>query len=269
MKYIYGALVWIVWCGVYGTPHIYRYRIYCNTESQNVYQWAQTPPTTCPNNTAHTVNLKSISIVDEQGPSLFTIKEESTPTGGNYCMKTEAITVTPGPGVISSLQFSWPFDISVLAIYMLPDATNAGDVLTITVGENTLVGNITQDIATGATVIPVSSSVIAAVAKGYYLTLQESAYADNLGRIIGIDTMNNTLTVETATVHQFLASNTVRVLVSAKPVDGVELVDGLPYTIGMKKIGGSYIPANTVVTVDYLNTTSTTKKLVLAYEYLY
>jgi hypothetical protein len=41
-----------------------KYRIYCETEDDTVYTWAESEPTTCPNNTAHTIDTDSISIVD-------------------------------------------------------------------------------------------------------------------------------------------------------------------------------------------------------------
>ena len=44
---------------------IYKYRIYCETEQTYVYTWAETEPTTCPNNPAHTINTDTIVIVDE------------------------------------------------------------------------------------------------------------------------------------------------------------------------------------------------------------
>lgn len=251
------------------TPTVNQYRIYCNTEAKNIYQWGQQPPTTCPNNTAHIVNLNSISITDEQGPALFSIKEESTPTGGHYRTETETINAVAGPNVTTKLQYSWPFDISVLTIYLLPSAANAGDNLSITVAADTVYGILGNDVFAGTTVIPVSQSVIDYIAKGYYAALNDGTNADSLGRVISINAINNTITVETATIHSFSASTPTQVQVSVKPVDNIELVSGLQYTVGMKKIGASFIPANTMVTVEYVNKTVVPKKLVLTYEYLY
>ena len=269
MKYIYVLIMLAISGKLWAAPAILQYRIYCNTESQNVYQWGQTPPTTCPNNTAHSVNLNSISITDEQGPSLFSIKEENTPTGGNYGIQSETINATAGPNVTTSLQFSWPFDISVLAIYLLPNSSNAGDTLTITVGADTVYGITTQDIPAGTTIIPVSASAMSNIAKGYYVTLSDNVNADSLARVTAIDSINNTITCEMQTVHAFSASRPTQVQVSIIPVNGIELVSNLQYVIGMKKIGASFIPANTIVNVDYVNNTVIPKKLVLTYEYLY
>ena len=254
---------------IHATPTVYQYRIYCNTESANVYEWAETEPTTCPNNTAHSINPNSISIVDQQGPTLTTVKEETTPTGGHYRIESKNIIANAGTSITTSLQFSWPYDISVLAIYLSPNSANDGDVITITVGEDTIIGTITADIAAGTSVIPVNSTVISTIAKGYYVKLDDGTNADSLGRVIGFDSINNTITVEASTVHVFTAATPTYVKISVRAVDQLELVANLQYTIGMKKIGGSFIPANTMVSLDYLNKTNVPKNLVLAYEYLY
>jgi len=41
-----------------------RYRLYCDTEQSFVYEWAQAPPTVCPNDPAHIINLDSVKPVD-------------------------------------------------------------------------------------------------------------------------------------------------------------------------------------------------------------
>lgn len=42
-----------------------RYRYYCTTESNYVYKWDEVAPTTCVNNTAHTIDTSSITIIDK------------------------------------------------------------------------------------------------------------------------------------------------------------------------------------------------------------
>jgi hypothetical protein len=41
-----------------------RYRYFCQTESNYVYKWDTTKPTTCVNNVAHTIDSNSITIID-------------------------------------------------------------------------------------------------------------------------------------------------------------------------------------------------------------
>lgn len=272
MKKIFLSIATLIFaqCMVYSsTATVYKYRIYCITESQNVYEWAETPPTTCPHNTAHTINLNSISIVDQQGPDILSIKEESTPTGGHYRAQTETLVANAGPDVSTSMQFSWPFDISVLAIYIMADATTAGDIINVTIGKDTVYGTLSDNVNTASTIIPVSSSVITNIAKGYYVTLDDSINTDNVGRVTAVNAIDNTINVETATTHAFAATTPTLVKVNIKPIDNFQLVAGLPFTLGIKKIGGTFLPANTIVTIDYLNKGNAQKTLVFGYEYLY
>jgi hypothetical protein len=104
---------------------------------------------------------------------------------------------------------------------------------------------------------------------GYYITLYDGVNTNNLGRIIGIDLVNNILTVETATANAFAAATPTYVQISIRPIDTFEFGPPMSYVFGVKKIGGSYLPANTVVNVNYLNNSDTQKTLVIGYEYLY
>lgn len=59
---------------------VYKYSIYCETEEATVYTWAESEPTTCPNNTAHTIDTDSISIVETMADDLVGLKDVSKTT---------------------------------------------------------------------------------------------------------------------------------------------------------------------------------------------
>ena len=44
-----------------------KYRIWCITETANVYGWAESEPITCPNNTSHSIDTSKTAIVETQG----------------------------------------------------------------------------------------------------------------------------------------------------------------------------------------------------------
>ena len=44
---------------------VFKYRVYCETESIYVYTWGDSTPTTCPNNNGHTITTSTVSIVDQ------------------------------------------------------------------------------------------------------------------------------------------------------------------------------------------------------------
>lgn len=248
---------------------VYKYRVYCISEGQNVYQWAETPPTTCPNNTAHTINANSISVVDEQGPTILSIKEESVPTGGFFKIESSEIDIAAGPNVDSVMTEQWPYNVSILDINFISGAEHEGDFVTVEMPSHKIFGAVTQDISAGATVIPVSQSVTDNIAKGFYAELADGTNTDDLGRVISVDSINHTISVENATTHSFLAATPTYVKVTVKPVDNLKLGPPMLYQIGAAKIGASHVPANEPAKITYTNMSAATKKLVFAYEYLY
>lgn len=55
-----------------------KYRLWCNDESAWVYQWNESEPTACPNNTSHTLDTDKTSIVAKEGQA-GPIREDGTP----------------------------------------------------------------------------------------------------------------------------------------------------------------------------------------------
>ena len=47
------------------TITIYKYRIYCTTETNWVYVYDTNAPTVCPTNSGHTVNSSSVTVIDQ------------------------------------------------------------------------------------------------------------------------------------------------------------------------------------------------------------
>lgn len=247
---------------------IYNYRIYCITEAQNVYEWNTVEPTTCPNNTAHTINLNSISIVDQRAPSIFTIQQETVPTDGWFKTETMLINAATGPGVVTSLTRSWPFNISLLNLYFQTTDTNTGDSLTIDWAANYPIGIITTDMSAGAITATVSTTVIQNIFVGFYVDFDDGTNVDQCGRVTAIDTTTNSITFETATVHGFSASTPTLVGITVTPVN---LQFGPPcwYNVAQQVIGGSHIPANQVATAYYTNNSAQAKQLYVNLEYFY
>lgn len=248
---------------------VYQYKIYCTTEAKNVFTWSETTPTACPNNTAHTINSSSISIVDESGPDEIFIREESTPTGGHFRAETVVMDIAAGPDVTTTITRSWPYPISVLGFSVAVGAEHEGDVLHIYAPENRIIGALTSSINPTDTVIPVSQTVIDNIAIGFSVKLDDGVNSNDLGDVLSIDKVNNTITMQTAAVNSFSASSPTYVKITVCRVKDFELSKPGIYNIGEKKIGGSYFPANEVAVVKYLNKSASLKKLVIWHEYLY
>ena len=61
---------------------VYKYRIWCVTDAKYEYTWGEDEPTTCPANTAHTIDADKTTVVEVNRPDAVLLKEEfSNPTG--------------------------------------------------------------------------------------------------------------------------------------------------------------------------------------------
>ena len=252
---------------IFGAPTVYKYRIYCNTEAQNVYEWAETAPTTCPNNTSHSINMNSISIIDKIASNEVKIQSESVPTGGNFRTETFKISST-GAGVTTT-QISWPFNVSLLLATCTCTPDNNGDKVTVEIPSDLTIGNITQDVSVNDTVINVSSSVTSNIAIGFYVSITDGANSDELGRVLAVNTINNTITVEAGSTNSYSAASPTLVAMTVRPIDNFEFGPVQTYNIGQSSLGASHIPANIPIVVKYTNNGSTPKTLIFNYEYLY
>ena len=251
------------------TPILYRYRIFCVTESKNVYVWAETEPTACPNNTAHTINTNSISIVDRRDPNEVRINEETTPTGGHFKVETVAVPVAGGVDVVTTATKSWFHPVSILTFNFGTTADHQGDIITIDAPSDFTIGVITQAVAPGATVIQVSQSAIDIIGIGYYVKLDNGTNASNLGRVLAMNKVTRNITVETATTNGFLVGTPTQVKISVRTLDAYEIAEPSRYKFGASKFRGIYIPANAIVKISYTNKAVTSKRLVVDLEYLY
>lgn len=250
---------------------LYKYKIWCTTDSKWEYKWDTEAPTTCPTNNTHSVNTSSISIEDHVEETEVKIKEETIPTGGNFVAQSISFIAATGPNVTTTNTFSWPFPISVMNIRFTTADIHYGDRATCCVGPNTVIGALAANAATGATGCAVTSTVIDNIMVGYYCNLLDgSDYTSNqCGRIIGIDTNTNIITWETPLTQSFSALSPTYVRMTVYVVN--PLIIGPPgtYIIGDSKIGGSYVPANVTVRVDYTNNSNASKDIFSVIEYLY
>lgn len=246
---------------------IYHWRVYCNTESQNVYGWSETEPNYCFHNNTHEINPLSISMIEGISPNEFMLKEEHTPTGGNFRCTSYKLVCPPG---ISYHDYSFPHPITALTTTVQSTPDLIDDIVEVTVAPNTIIGVLTANISSGTSIIPVSSTVLQYLMIGYYITINDTNITNSLGRVLSIDKVNSTITVETATVNSFVASSPCYIKMGVKYVDNWVIGPTTQYIIGEGKVGGTYIPANKIIRISYTNNSpSATKSLYAILEFLY
>jgi len=261
---------------------VYKYRLKCTTDDKYEY-WLlgeDTPPTTCPTNTAHSIDSSSVALVDVIEQNVVTVREETTPTGGkwkgwSFCLHGD--TGVSGPsGYYSktSEDFTWDWPISVLDLQIRNIENSAGDYVQLEVlppntgyGEG-VIGTLTATAPTGATGISVGQTIIDNVTIADCLSLKEGAKEEDLGEIVSIDDVNNIIYCKNAPATQFTVTSPTFVKFRRYVLKDFILGPPDRYPLGDSKIGGSYVSAGNIVRASYINYGNTEKKVYCIVEYL-
>jgi hypothetical protein len=242
------------------------WRIYCTTEDEWTYGYRDTStgaPTECFTNCSHTINENSVqelSVIDHSVQTV-TVQEEATPTGGNFRCEGKKFTIPAN--TITSSSISWPYNITVLETFFTGKTAQLGNELSVIVAPETTVGILRESVSSGATVLPVSLTVIQNINVGYELFIGST----NLGEIISKD--DNALTVTLlSTIGTGYSANSL-VKMQVVNIKNLEITNTGRYTIGRSKIGGKHLPANVPVKLVYTNNTNTEVVFNYEIEYLY
>lgn len=247
---------------------VYKYRVWCDTDSKWEYTWAESEPTKCPTNTSHIIDANKTSVVDSVIENTITVREENTPTGENYQASAYKISVASGTGWTTK-DISFPHPISLLAAEWTNMDSMRGDEIEFVVAPNTIVGVMASGVGSGISVIPVQQSVIDNMAIGYRADLYSASGVMDCGRVLNINDNDNTLTLENPTQQSFSAAWPTQVRMSIHMVRPSPLAGEGRIQLGESKIGGSYIPANTILRTKYNNKNGLPKDLAFFLEYLY
>lgn len=250
---------------------VLKYRYRCNTENKNIFEWrdeADGAPTACKNDAGHTINTSSIAVVQTKEDKKVVIQEENVETGGHF--QSRQFKLTAAANSWTELDLSWEYPVSVLDAEFVTIEEMKDDEIEVIVAPNTVVGAITSNVAATETVIDVQQSVIDNIEIGYSVNLYDGTNEDDLGYVIAIDKANLQITVSVEASQAFSAATPTYVRMSPKMVRNYTIGHAGRYTVGQGKIGGSYIPAGTVIRVRYNNKHATdTKYFYAELDYLY
>lgn len=250
---------------------LYKWKIYCSTDSTYEYIWLdenQAQPTTCPTNTAHTIDTAQTSIVETRTSNNVNIIQEDIATGHNYLWDTKNFVALANQ--TTSYTFSYPFNVSVLEAQFISAEENTDDSWSWIIAPNTTIGALTANVEIDDTVINVSPTVTSNIKIGFWVNLFDGVNTEELGRVLEIDGSAGTITVENASTQAFSAISPTYVRINIYFMK--DAVFGHPWltVYGEGKIKSSYVPANTLVEVKYTNNSPTTdKKIVCMIEILY
>jgi hypothetical protein len=245
-------------------PTVYKWKIYCTTENAFIEGWSETAITTCPNNTAHTVNPDSVSEVEVISPSNVNLIQgappigsiSTTPVGGFYRQFTRAFDCPVSATTTDT--FSFPFPVAILGACLPVSSDMKGDIINAYAANNVTVGVLTAPVALLDTVIPVSLTVIQNIFPGRKVSITDGVNTTDYIQVISKNTDTNTITLQTGSTFAFAAGSVVRLRIHY--IDTMELSEPGTVKIGVGSINGTYIPTNIAITISYQNTSAVVVK---------
>lgn len=251
-----------------GSTTLFNYSIFCNTENFPVYGYGTSPPTQCYNNATHSVNLASVQKFGQIQLGQTIIQNETNPTGGHF--GTQSYVFTAAPSTVTTYSVSFPFPITPLTGSVQVTSDMVGDSIDIVRQPQTVAGTLSLNATAPATQLTVSSTVIQNTYVGLYAYLSDGTNLDSLGRILSINTTNNTVVVETPTVHNFSSTTPTFFLVTNYYVKNHQFRTVQIHSYGYSKIGGqAKAPTGAISELIYTNNSASPKTVCFWNEFFY
>lgn len=245
---------------------VYKWQLYNVNTGQYEYGWSDVKPTKPFTDPSQVADPDSIVVVDTIESRTVAVQQPFKGTGGYFLC--EGKTLSAPANQTSTINYSYPIPIVALNIKFETADAQENDVLEAYT-DDPVVGVLTNNVSVGATVIPVSPTVMTNVFLGGHIILTDGVHTDNLGRILGINTTNSTLTMETPTTHAFSASSPTYVKYRIYFIRSYTFGPAGHHDIGGCVVGGAAIPANVQMRLAYTNTSNVDRVFKIYLEYLY
>lgn len=234
---------------------IHKYRIYNLDTGLEEFGWSQTAPTVPFSNSSQTLDPGSTVIVETIQNQTVAVVENAGETGGNYEVEGFSIIVAANSSQI--LSYSLPYPSIIMDITYESTLDMEGDIVNI-ITEPVIAGTLNANALINDTDIVVTPSVLTAVKRGMYITLDDGVNTDSLIRVISIDENTNTLTLENALSFNFNSGITT-VAVQKYIAKNYNIGPPTKHVLGSGIIGGIHLPANNIVNIEYENNGGTSK----------
>lgn len=247
------------------------YMITCLTEQLRVVTpFMDSIPTTCPNNTGHTIDPNQTIEYKSLAAKQVTVIEKENGWFQSTCI-SHTIPSTTTPPEITSFDMSWPSDIYLMSTKLYFETSSAGDSFNVICAPDTPLGVTTGTVSIGSTTIPVSTTVINNITRGLHVTLFDGNNRNELDRVTAIDVSNSTITVETATTNEFMTGTAVLLNVHCVrnfDICSTMIAPGNGIEIGNRQLNGKIVNANTIMRFSYKNNNGSAKTVASHTEYM-
>lgn len=240
---------------------VYQYKIYCNTESTYVTGWGTTAPTTCYNNTGHSVNVNSVQVVDTVQSNEVVINQASVaPANRSF---TDAFSVSGATaGATTTQTYTFRTSMSLYSLTIAVPEVTFGDTISLSLNPNTSLGLITADVTAGSTIVYVSSAVVRFLFPGMYVKLSDGTNSDIDIKVLSQDTINSKITLISPVANSYLSTNT-QIYLTYYAMHNMPVIMSELYRFGNEIFNARNIPAGSVARIDYYNAGETSKNLII------
>lgn len=249
---------------------INKWRIYCTTENKWSYGWLEDnslPPANCFNDTTHIVNLESVNIVDFLTSNEVSLLEEKIKTQGNF--RNHGFSINIPANTTHTYEMTLNYPINLLLIWFKTKSENIGDIFNAYY-QIPLNGLLTSNLPLYSTILNIDNIIINIIKIGFVVSLKRLSdnYIENLGEILAIDKMNNTITVTNPTSQNFLMNDEIIIKVNGVKDINLSVIGRHP--TGSSKLGATYLSSTGIISVVYENKSPTVSKTFeYELEYLY
>lgn len=192
----------------------------------------------------------------------LTTISEGTQTDGNFRAKAYKFTVNAN--TTTSYDFSYPYNIEILSACFYTKNSTDGDKIRCLVAPNTITGTVTEQAPITQNWIKVAQTVIDNCKVGYMIKIASNS-AEYF--VLAIDKTNLKLTVDRNLENQAEVNDYVKQ--SVVMMQDFYVHPDKFYEIGDKKLGGSFIPKDKVIRVEYTTTALTAFEFQFWIELLY
>ncbi|MFM2393072.1 MAG: hypothetical protein RLZZ546_1054 [Bacteroidota bacterium] len=242
-----------------------KYRYFCNTENKFVFKWDNIPPTTCINDSNHSIDINSITIVDSLSRNEVIVSNRDPITQGYFMVESKTFNISSSNESIFT--FSYPLPVAVYRSIIATSNIHNGDSIDISIAPETIIGVNTQEVLNNNNIIKVNSSILNILSPGFYIDITDGVNTNNLGRVLNIDKINEEITVEYNTINNFSIGSYIRL--SMHIVKNLKFPHAYIYIIGSSTLGGKPIPSNTPIQLKYYNSNNQEKEFTITFEYTY
>lgn len=247
-------------------PNNYIFSLFCQTENKTVRGsiTASSEPdpttiTTCPNGASHTI-LAGTVVLDHVLPQ-GTYERFEMPKDDlvrqNFVQTIDINTTSDM--TTNAVQKSWNYPVLITAVSFVGLDEFQGDQITLDYDPDRAMGNPTADVAIGATVINVSPVASVYLRVGNYITLNDGTNRFDMGRIISVNTVANTITCENASAYAYTAATTMILRTFRLACITFLIPSEFPFTrefVG----GGRYVNPGIVFRITHNNITGGAKR---------